>query len=442
MTDREMPLPSPELPEQPIMRIVEPIVRFLRIEAVGGIVLLGAAVAALGLANSPLADRFLSMWTVPIGIQFGSFALVYSLHEVVNDGLMTLFFFLAGLEIKRELVLGELRTLRLAALPIAAAAGGMAVPALIYLALQIGGPGEAGWGTVMATDIAFVVGCLALLGSRVPRSLYVFVLSLAIMDDLGAILVIAIGYTSQLHVVPLAFAIAGLGVVVAMRRLGVRSVPAFYAIGIPIWFAVHESGVHATVTGVALGLMTPVHAWVGADRFHSIASAMRRRIAGGHHDSGGERRLLRSVAFAARETLSPLERLEDALHPWVSYLVMPLFAFANAGVPLSAAEVGDSVVLAIVAGLVMGKPVGILAASWLAVRLGIAVRPQELGWPVIGAAGALAGIGFTMALFIADLAFSEALLDAAKFGVLAASAISAVFGLALLAAVLRRRAMG
>lgn len=434
----------PHLPEQRVNRLVEPLLRFLRIEAASGVVLLGAALVALIFANSRWSGPYLAFWATPVGLRIGSLEIVHSLQHAINDGLMTLFFFVVGLEIKREVALGELRELRVAALPIAAALGGMLVPAGIYLALQYGEPGARGWGAVMATDIAFVVGCLAILGGRVPRSLRVFVLSLAIIDDIGAILVIAIGYAAHLDLVALGLGIVGIGGILGLRYLGVRSVAIYFLVGIPTWFAVYESGVHPTIVGVVLGLLTPAHPWVGQRRFQAIM----HRVGGylrGEGESRGEpveerdHGVLRAVEIAARETLAPLERLETGLHPWVGFAIMPIFALANAGVPLTASELGDPVVYAMIFGLAIGKPIGILGASWIAVRLGIAQRPAELRWPIIAAAGVLSGIGFTMALFIAGLAFDAGLLNAAKVGILTASLLSALAGLGLLAAILPRK---
>jgi NhaA family Na+:H+ antiporter len=354
---------------------------------------------------------------------------------------MTLFFFVVGLEIRRELVLGELRDLRVAALPIAAAFGGMLVPAAIYLALQLGEPGERGWGVVMATDIAFVVGCLAVLGERVPHSLRIFVLSLAIIDDIGAVLVIALAYSANLDLQMIGLGILGVSTVLALRRLGVRSVPVYYLAGILTWAAVDRTGIHPTILGVVLGLLTPAHPWVGERRLQAIMGRVSEYLQGARWEETSNKSekvdLVRSVAFAARETLSPLERLEASLHPWVSFLILPLFAFANAGVPLSVAGFGSPVALAVIAGLMLGKPIGIFAASWLAVQLGVAARPTDVRWPLIAAAGVLCGIGFTMAIFIANLAFEVGLLASASLGILAASLGSALLGLALLAASLR-----
>ena len=421
------------LPTELLDRLTKPFTRFLAIEAAAGGILLIFTVAALVLSNSPWAHSFLNVWETQIGFQVGAWEFGRTLRDWINDGLMTLFFFLVSLELKRELVLGELRSPRMAALSISAALGGMLVPAALYLMIQAGQPAQHGWGTVMATDTAFVIGCLGLLGSRTPQTLRVFMLSLAIIDDIGAILVVAIGYSSHIAWPALALAALGVAVVRAMAALGFRGFPIYFLIGGFIWVAVDASGIHATVTGVILGLMTPARRWVSDDRLYAI---LKQVIAHPASDEGSgdtrDRNTLQVAEVAARETLSPVERLEIALHPWVGFVIMPLFAFANAGVPLSMDILDGPVTLAVLAGFAVGKPVGVLSFSWLAVRSGIAIRPPELSWGSLAGGGLLAGIGFTMALFIANLAFSESLIGSAKLGILLASVVSAVAGLALL----------
>ena len=431
--DQEGNAESTRLPTELLDRLTKPFTRFLAIEAAAGAILLLFTVAALVLSNSPWAHSFSNVWETQIGFQVGAWEFGHTLRDWINDGLMTLFFFLVSLELKRELVLGELRRPRMAALSISAALGGMLVPAALYLLLQAGQPGQHGWGTVMATDTAFVIGCLALLGSRIPKTLRVFMLSLAIIDDIGAILVVAIGYSSHIVWPALAFAALGVAVVRAMATLGFRGFPIYFLMGGLIWIAVDASGIHATVTGVILGLMTPARRWVSDDRLYAI---LKQVIAHPASDEGSgdtrDRNTLQVAEVAARETLSPVERLEIALHPWVGFIIMPLFAFANAGVSLSMDNLGNPVTLAVFVGFVVGKPVGVLSFSWLAVRTGIAIRPPELSWGSLAGGSLLAGIGFTMALFIANLAFSESLIGSAKLGVLLASVVSALAGLALL----------
>jgi NhaA family Na+:H+ antiporter len=421
------------LPEEVVDWLSKPFIRFLHIEAAGGAVLLLFTVAALALSNSPWAHFFENVWETPVGLHIGSLEFARSLREWINDGLMTLFFFLVALELKRELVLGELSHPRMATLSIAAALGGMLVPAALYLLLQWGQPGQHGWGTVMATDTAFVIGCLALLGSRIPKSLRVFMLSLAIVDDIGAILVVAIGYSSEISWTALALGALGIGVVRAMAVLGFRGFPLYFLVGGFIWLAVDASGIHATITGVILGLMTPARRWVSDERLYAILGRVIAHPTG-NHGSGDtkDRQTLQVAEIAARETLSPVERLEIGLHPWVGFVIMPLFAFANAGLPLSLGDLGNSVTLAVFVGFALGKPIGVVTFSWLAVRSGIALRPADLSWQLLAGGGLLAGIGFTMALFIASLAFSESLIDSAKLGIFLASVVSAVAGLTLL----------
>lgn len=421
------------LPATPVDRIIGPLARFLHVEAASGILLLFVTCIALALANSPFRDSFLGLWKTPVGFTFGAVEVSYSLKHWINDGLMTVFFFVVGLEVKRELVLGELKDLRTASLPIIAAAGGMVIPAALYLAGQLGQPGERGWGIPMATDIAFVVGCLAVLGARVPQGLRIVLLSLAIADDIGAILVIAVGYASRVNLAALLLGALGLGVVRGLALLGVRSVPIYWIVGAVVWSAFHASGVHATVAGVILGLLTPASGWVSTGRLQAIVQQFGAYVQGERWNNGErDPATLRAIEVAARETLSPLERLEIALHPWVSFVIMPLFALANAGVAINVMDFGEPVAVAVMVGLGVGKPVGIVGFSWLAVRLGIARLPVGVNWGVLTAGGVLAGIGFTMALFIASLALDGVLLNAAKVGILSGSALSAVIGSLLL----------
>jgi NhaA family Na+:H+ antiporter len=433
MEDPSCAAPGVCLPRRPVQRFTDPVARFLHVQSTSGIVLLAATAAALVLANSPAAGPFFALWKTPVGITLGSIEFVHSLRHWINDGLMAVFFFVVGLEIKREIAVGELRELRLAALPIAAALGGMVVPAGIYLLLQGGGPAGRGWGIPMATDIAFVVGCLALMGPRIPRGLRVLLLSLAIADDLGAILVIAIGYTAQVHLLPLAGAAAGVALILLLSRLGVRSLIVFVPVGTAVWLGVHESGVHATIAGVVLGLITPARPLVGRRLLAGFLEATSAYMQGDDwQDSRRRHQLTVSLRRAARETVSPLERIETALHPWVSYAIMPLFAFANAGVALDAGGFADPVAVAVIAGLGIGKPAGIFLFSRLAVAAGLARLPEGVGWRMLFGGGVLAGIGFTMALFIAGLALEGAALEAAKVGILAGSLASALCGMALL----------
>jgi Na+:H+ antiporter, NhaA family len=421
------------LPAEVVDWLTKPFASFLRIEAAGGAILLALTIAALAISNSPWSQQFLTFWELPVGIQIGSLQAARSLRDWVNDGLMTLFFFVVALELKRELVLGELRNPRMAALSTAAAAGGMLVPAVLYLVLQWDQDSVHGWGVVMATDTAFVIGCLAILGRRIPQSLRVFMLSLAIIDDIGAILVVAIGYGNQLDWAALAVGGLGIAIIRGMGLLGIRSIPIYFLVGGLIWMAVDASGIHPTVTGVILGLLTPTRRWVSDERLRAILDRVVAYPAGDHWSGDTEdRKALRLAEIAARETLSPVERLEIMLHPWVGFVIMPLFAFANAGVPISVTSLQDPIATAVFFGLALGKPLGVVTFSWLAVRSAIAVRPPNLNWGMLAGGGMLAGIGFTMALFIAGLAFGDDHLNAAKLGILSASVVSAVMGTALL----------
>jgi NhaA family Na+:H+ antiporter len=415
----------------PARRLVAPLVRFFQIESSGGLVLLACTVAALLLANSPLADAFHRLWEIEVGVTAGDLALREPLLRWINDGLMTLFFFVVGLEIKREVVSGELADPRKALLPVVAAAGGMVVPAALYALGLWGRPGAHGWGIPMATDIAFVVGFLTLLGPRVPNGLKVLLLTLAIADDIGAVLVIAVAYSSGLALLPLALAGAGFGLVLLLRWLGARGVPAYAVLGAGIWLAFLKSGVHPTVAGVLLGLLTPARPGHGGRVPLDVVGDLYARLRGAR---GG-------TPQAAPEAVSPAEWLENALHPCVAFVIMPVFALANAGVRIEWGSEATPIALAVVAGLVVGKPLGIVLFSWASVRAGLTRLPEGVSWKVMVGAGCLGGIGFTMSLFIAGLAFpgEPGLLDDAKIGILTGSAVSAALGCLLLLAFLPRK---
>ncbi len=398
-----------------------------------------AATVALVLANSAAAEGFLAFWKTQIGFTIGSLEVQHSLKHWVDDGLMAIFFFVVGLEVKREFVLGDLRNPRQAALPIVAALGGMIVPAGIYLALQAGGEAPHGWGIPMATDIAFVVGCMAVLGSRVPPALRVMLLSLAIVDDIGAILVIATVYTDTIYWNWLLMGFAGVGLILFMSRVGVRSVGVYFLVGVLVWFGFHESGVHATIAGVILGLVTPAHQHVPTHLLGRIVQKTGDQLSGSDFEESSARALtLQRVARASREAISPLVRIEDTLHPWVGFVIMPIFALANAGVVIQFSDFAEPVALAIMAGLLVGKPLGIGLACWIAVRLRLATLPAGVSWGMIIGGGFLAGIGFTMALFIAGLALDPAVLNQAKVGILGASVLAAVLGMLMLFKLLPR----
>ncbi|WP_146406939.1 Na+/H+ antiporter NhaA [Allorhodopirellula heiligendammensis] len=405
----------------------------MHVEATSGLVLVFCTMIALVAANTSFAATYLEFWQTDISIGFGEWQFHHSLHHVINDGLMSIFFFVIGLEVKREIVHGSLSNWQQASLPIAAAIGGMIVPAGLYLAIQYGQPGMRGWGIPMATDIAFVVGCLALLGPRVPHCLRVLLLSLAIVDDIGAILVIAIGYTESLDGRFLVLAALSIGVVQLFSRIGVRRFPPYIAAGAIAWYALHESGIHATLTGVILGLMTPAKPVLIPERFREYLHEKQLEFESGRWSTRSHRaEAVKELQQISRETVSPLEYLEMTLHPWSAYFIMPVFALANAGVPIELSNLSDSVALAVILGLVVGKPLGIVLLSWIVIRIGWAQLPVGLPWSMLIAGSCLAGIGFTMALFIDGLAFGADGQDTAKIGVLAGSAISGMLGMGLL----------
>jgi NhaA family Na+:H+ antiporter len=421
------------MPRAPIDAIIAPIRRFLHIEATSGVLLVAATLVAIVAANSKAGDAFLAFWQTPAGLRFGAAQLELSLQHWINDFLMAIFFYVIGLEVKRELVKGELRDLRRAALPLAAAAGGMLAPAAAYLFLQHGTPGGRGWGIPMATDIAFVVGCLAVLGPRIPVSLRIMLLSLAIADDIGAILVVAIGYTARLDWPALLLSGIGIAVIITCMKLGVRSKGVYFILSLAVWFEFHASGIHATIAGVIIGFLTPSKAWISERRLGRIIDSTLRFMQGADWRSSPRRyAALRQMERAARSSISPLRRFETGLHPWVAFVIMPVFALANAGVRIDAAAFAEPVAVAVTLGLLIGKPAGIVLFSWLAVKSGIARLPADVGWAAVIGGGILAGIGFTMAIFIAGLAMDGAMLSAAKVGILAGSVASAVLGMLVL----------
>ncbi|PRY58694.1 Na+/H+ antiporter NhaA [Glycomyces artemisiae] len=417
---------------KPLARYVgRPAAEFLKIEPAAGMVLVACAVLALVWANSPWAASYQAVWGMDITIRIGSFELHHSLKDWINDGLMAVFFFVVGMEIKSEIVSGELRQVRNAVAPVAGAIGGMAVPALLYAAFNAGGEGAGGWGVPMATDIAFAVGVLALFGSRIPSAAKVFLLTLAIVDDLGAIAVIAVFYTDDLSMPWLAAAGAILALAISLRVLNVWSGPVYLVVGISLWLAVLESGIHATIAGVAMGLLISAKPLLDPHAAHAKA----QELAKDGLTLGETERLVRLT----RDAQPPTHRLQHQHHPFSSFIVLPLFALANAGVVLSgdllAAAAASTVTIGIVFGLVVGKTLGITAAVWIAVRTGAGRLPEGTRWPLLTGIAAVAGIGFTVALFITELAFHDAALltDEAKIGVLAGSFAAALIGSAIIA---------
>ena len=408
--------------------VARPVLRFIDREVAGGVLLLLATTAALIWANSTWADGYNSFWHAEIELVVGPWHLPHlSVGHFVNDALMALFFFVVGLEIKRELVTGDLRSFRAAALPAIAALGGMVVPAALYFALNTAGEASRGWGITMATDIAFAVGIVALLGARVSPKIKLFLLTLAIVDDIGAIVVIAIFYTSDLSLSWLLIALAGLVGVWLLQRLRVWAIPVYAVLGIFIWYATLESGVHATIAGVALGLLTPARPLLNQRDAQQIVDAL---------PSDASVAEVRHVSFLAQESVPLTERLENMLHPFTAFLIIPIFALANAGIELSGDKISDAassnVTLGIVLGLVVGKPLGITLFAWVATRFGFAL-PEGVHWPQFVGMGFAAGIGFTVSIFVAGLAFeSSAVTDLAKIGILIASFVAAVLALLLM----------
>jgi NhaA family Na+:H+ antiporter len=418
-------------------RVVQPLQEFLSEETASALLLLAAALVALAWVNSPWQDGYERLWTTELGVRLGSFEIVEDLRHWVNDGLMTLFFLVVGLEIKRELTTGELRDPRAAAVPVIAALGGMVVPALLYLALNAGGDGARGWGIPMATDIAFALGVLTLAARAAPASLKPFLLTLAIVDDIGAITVIAIFYTDDLNVAALLIALALLVLVVLLQRIEVRAAAVYVGLGICVWLAVLESGVHPTIAGVALGLLTPS---VPFQRPRAVSEEAHRTadetVDDPHPPDADAHHWLR-LATLSREAVSPLARVEAALHPWTSSVIVPLFALANAGIVLSreviAGAAGSAVTLGVVLGLVVGKLAGITLATELTVRARLGRLPEGAGRRHLVGVAAVAGIGFTVSLFITELAFPGGELeDLAKVGVFAASILAGVLAFAIL----------
>ncbi|MGC8762509.1 MAG: Na+/H+ antiporter NhaA [Acidobacteriota bacterium] len=417
-----------------------PFREFFHTEAFGGVLLLIATLTALLWANGPWAASYRAVFSSPVTVGAGPFLLVKPLLLWINDGLMAVFFFVVGLEIKREILVGELASPSKALLPIAGALGGMAAPALLYAALARSGPEAAGWGIPMATDIAFALGVLALLGDRVPPSLKVFLAALAIVDDMGAVLVIAIFYS---HGVALSYLSAGLALLLALAAagaLGLRRTSFFLGTGVVVWFCFLKSGIHPTVAGVLLAVTIParVKAEGGTflDRARKSLGKFASETGGGALLTPGQHGALLELQEAAEAASSPLQRLEHALHPWVTFAIMPLFALANAGVRL---DLGDPsglwgpVTAGAALGLLLGKPVGVLLGAYAVVRPGLCAMPQGATWRTLAGVGCLAGIGFTMALFIAALAFGDGpLLTQAKVGILGASTVAGAAGALLL----------
>jgi len=418
-------------PDTPIRKIITPVERLLKVETTGGIVLIIMTVAALLWANlSP--ETYHHFWHLPFSLTIGSWTGIGDLHWFINDALMTIFFFNIGLEVKGEMTYGELHDPKAASLPILAAAGGMLFPALIYLALCPGGEFSAarGWGIPTATDIAFVVGCMAILGKKIPHALRVMILTLAIADDIGAILVIAIGYPSGegIHFVSLGAAFALLVLINVMFRVGVRNLLLHGVIGIAIWAFFVKSGVHPTIAGVLLGLSVPAKAVLASGKLAHFAGSVGDKLSGEAKDRNEKYEVFTLLKQGARESIPLQERLYKPLVPWVNFAIMPLFALSNAGVEIKLGGVEVPVMGAVALALVFGKPIGIFLFSLLSVKIGISKKPSY-SWKVLWGGGMLAGIGFTMALFVAGLAFDVGeRQDSAKLGILLGSFSAAILG--------------
>ena len=435
--------------QPPVERIVRPFQDFANKQSSGGILLIIATAVALVWANSPWGESYVALWHTKLSVGVGDFSISKDLTHWINDGLMAVFFFVVGLEIKREVLVGELSSARSAALPVAAALGGATVPALIYLAINAGTEGSAGWGIPMATDIAFALGVLALLGERAPVALKVFLTALAIVDDIVAVLVIALFYTSEISWGALGAGAVFLAALVVANLLGVDRTLVYAVLGVGLWLCFLLSGIHATIAGVLLALTVPAVSFMnpGAflERSRYVLDRFEKAGEKGENVLANEERqaALHALNHAAYKLEPPLHELEHALHPWVVFAIMPLFALANAGVPLGGDIVGalaSPVTLGIVLGLVVGKQLGITLFAWLAVRSGVSELPEGIGFRHVYGAGWLAGIGFTMSLFISDLAFSEdSLVETAKVGILCASLIAGVVGWTILRGASRPR---
>jgi Na+:H+ antiporter, NhaA family len=418
-------------------RIVLTLERFLRVEAVSGGVLIVAALIALVWANSPGADHYHALWRASATLVLGGASTTQSLHFLVNEGLMTIFFLVAGLEIRRELHEGVLSSPRSAALPLAAALGGVLAPAFVYLSLQPPLDVRQGWAVPIATDIAFALGVLALLGRSIPSGVRVLLLALAIIDDVVAVVIVALVYSEELRLEGALIAIIAFGAILVLQRLGIRAAAAYVVPGSIMWFGLWRLGVHPTLAGIVLGLMTPVVPLADRSRAKAFTRKLDETAQRVRRDQFDDRELVdswRQIQLAQRDLMPPVVSVESALHPWVAYGILPLFAFANAGVTLTATDLAAEslrpVAYGIALGLLVGKPTGILLASAITIRLGWCALPPDVGWRGLSLIALLGGIGFTMAIFIANLAFdSPDALAAAKVAVVLASCLSAMAAL-------------
>ncbi len=412
-----------------------PVQTFIHTEEVGAIVLLLAAGGALGWANSPWSDSYASFWHTTISFDIYIFAISEDLEHIVNDGLMAVFFFVVGLEIKRELLHGELSSFRRAVLPAMAAVGGMVAPALIYLAFNGSGETTTGWGIPIATDIAFALGVLALLGRRLPAELRIFLLGLAVVDDLGAIAVIAVFYTEAIHWTDLGLALGVFAVIAACIRIGIRSLGFYFILSVVMWQFFLESGIHATVAGVLLSVLTPAEPYLHRKDYKTAVAALLHdfELAMEKGDEEKAESIVAEVEKLSQGTEGPMERLERVIHPWTSFVVLPIFALANAGIVISWDSLTEAaaspITLGILVALPAGNTLGIFGMTWLTVRLGLGRLPSSVTWSQVLGVGMLGGIGFTVSIFVSGIAFHDhALGDQAKIGVFGASLLAGAAG--------------
>jgi len=426
--------------ERSFKRIATPFEEFIHRETTSGMLLVGTAILAMILANSAIASFYESLLHTIISIHVGSWNLEMSLHHWINDGLMALFFFVVGLELKREMLVGELANPRAAALPIIAAMGGMIVPALVFLMFNPEGEAHRGWGIPMATDIAFAIGVLVLLANRVPRALITFLVALAIVDDLGAVLVIALFYTESLNLGALAGVVAAVGFLVAFNLTGIRRVVPYFLVAVVMWYLLLLSGVHASLAGVIGAFTVPAQPKYDPARFSKYLKELIQRFDASHRPgtsiltNDDLRGVVRTIRHGVHSVEAPLQQLERAWHLPVAFLVIPIFALFNAGVPLEFDHLDTAfrhpVTQGVIFGLVVGKVIGITGASWLALRMGVAMLPAQTRFSQIFAVSLLGGIGFTMSIFIAQLGYAsnQELLVNAKIGILSASLVAGVGG--------------
>ena len=425
--------------EKAFNRIATPFEHFLHAQTTTGIILMFMTVFALILANTPLTETYAHFFHTKVDLTVGSWSLSHTIHHWINDGLMAIFFFIIGLEIKREILVGELSNIKVAILPILAAIGGMVLPALIYLSINAGGEGAGGWGIPMATDIAFAISALVLLGNRVSPALVTFLVALAIVDDLGAVIVIAVFYTDQINFLPLGLAGVTFLMMVALNRFGIHMILPYFIIGLFMWFFMLESGVHATIAGVIAAMTIP-----SKPKLTPIDFTMHTKnlldeydnypVTTDHVMHEKQKALLLNIKDRIDAVGTPAARLEHDLHLPVALIIIPLFALANAGISIDFSSIGATIMqpvsLGIIAGLIVGKVLGIAGVAWIAVKLGIAKLPEGSSMSQVFGVAFLGGIGFTMSIFVADLAFlgNDALIFQAKVGILAASLFAGLFG--------------